>query len=63
MTTKKAKVGLCWCGGSFDPRRAMHLSDLEPLIRVPEVSFFQLQRGAALKACTKRHTTMSEKPE
>jgi hypothetical protein len=49
MTTKKAKVGLCWCGGSFDPRRAMHLSDLEPLIRVPEVSFFQLQRGAALK--------------
>ena len=49
MTTKKLKVGLCWCGGSFDPRRAMHLSDLEPLIRVPEVAFFQLQRGAALR--------------
>ena len=45
ITTKKANAGLCWCGGSFDPRRAMHLSDLEPLIRVPEVSFFQLQRG------------------
>jgi hypothetical protein len=49
MTTKKVKIGLCWCGGSFDPRRALHLSDLEPLIRVPEAAFFQLQRGAALQ--------------
>ena len=47
-TSQKVKVGLCWCGGSFDPRRAMHLFDLEPLVRVPEVCFFQLQRGAAL---------------
>jgi hypothetical protein len=47
--TQKMRVGLCWCGGPFDPRRAMHLADLEPLIRVPELAFFQLQRGAALK--------------
>jgi hypothetical protein len=49
MTTKKVKIGLCWCGGSYDPRRALHLSDLEPLTRVPELAFFQLQRGAALQ--------------
>jgi hypothetical protein len=42
-------VGLCWCGGSYDLRRAMHLSDLEPLSVLSEASFFQLQRGAALR--------------
>jgi hypothetical protein len=42
------RVGLCWCGGSYDSRRSIHLSDLEPLERLPEALFFQLQRGPAL---------------
>jgi hypothetical protein len=46
--TPKLKVGLCWCGGSYDPRRSIHLSELEPLGRLPEALFFQLQRGPAL---------------
>jgi hypothetical protein len=44
----KLKIGLCWSGGSYDPRRPIHLSDLEPLGRLPEALFFQLQRGPAL---------------
>jgi hypothetical protein len=44
----KLRIGLCWCGGSYDPRRSIHLSDLEPLGRLPEALFFQLQRGPAL---------------
>jgi hypothetical protein len=44
----KLRVGLCWCGGSYDPRRSIHLSELEPLGRLPEALFFQLQRGPAL---------------
>jgi hypothetical protein len=46
--TSKLRVGLCWCGGSYDPRRSIHLFDLEPLGRLPEALFFQLQRGPAL---------------
>lgn len=46
---KQLTVGLCWCGGSYDLRRSMHLSDLEPLSVLPELQFFQLQRGAALQ--------------
>jgi hypothetical protein len=46
--TPKLRVGLCWCGGSYDPRRSIHLSDLEPLGRLPKSLFFQLQRGPAL---------------
>jgi hypothetical protein len=46
--TPKLRVGLCWCGGSYDPRRSIHLSELEPLGRLPEALFFQLQRGPAL---------------
>ena len=42
-------IGLCWCGGSYDLRRSMHLSDLEPLSVLSETSFFQLQRGEALR--------------
>jgi hypothetical protein len=40
-------IGLCWCGGPYDPRRSMHLFDLEPLSVLSEASFFQLQRGIA----------------
>jgi hypothetical protein len=29
QTAKEKKVGLCWCGGPFDPRRSIQLSDLE----------------------------------
>jgi hypothetical protein len=43
----KLRIGLCWCGGTYDPRRSIHLSDLEPLGRLPETLFFQLQRGPA----------------
>jgi hypothetical protein len=46
--TPKLRVGLCWCGGSYDSRRSIHLSDLEPLGRLPEALIFQLQRGPAL---------------
>jgi hypothetical protein len=42
-------VGLCWCGGSYDPRRSMNLSSLEPLTLLSGVNFFQLQRGTALR--------------
>ncbi|MBV9130042.1 MAG: ADP-heptose--LPS heptosyltransferase [Verrucomicrobia bacterium] len=55
LQTEKSQltVGLCWCGGSYDLRRAMHLSDLEPLSELSRTSFFQLQRGAALKEISK----------
>jgi hypothetical protein len=46
--TAKLRIGLCWCGGSYDPRRSIHLSDLESHGRLPEALFFQLQRGPAL---------------
>jgi hypothetical protein len=46
--TPRLKIGLCWCGGSYDPRRSIHLADLEPLGRLSEGLFFQLQRGPAL---------------
>lgn len=46
---QRLNIGLCWCGGSYDLRRAMRLSDLEPLSELPEASFFQLQRGEALR--------------
>jgi hypothetical protein len=46
---QQLKVGLCWCGGSYDLRRAIRLSDLEPLRRWREANFFQLQRGKALR--------------
>jgi hypothetical protein len=49
QTAKEKKVGLCWCGGPFDPRRSIQLSDLESLKGVPHLCFFQLQRGPALK--------------
>jgi hypothetical protein len=45
--TPKLKVGLCWCGGPYDPRRSIHLSELEPLGRLSGALFFQLQRGSA----------------
>jgi glycosyl transferase family 9 (putative heptosyltransferase) len=44
---QQLNVGLCWCGGSYDLRRAIRLSDLEPLSGLREVNFFQLQRGKA----------------
>jgi hypothetical protein len=47
QTAKEKKAGLCWCGGSFDPRRSIPLSDLEPLKSLPTLRFFQLQRGPA----------------
>jgi hypothetical protein len=47
--TKEKRVGLCWCGGSFDPRRSIRLSDFEPLKGLPALRFFQLQRGPALR--------------
>jgi hypothetical protein len=46
---RATKVGLCWCGGSFDPRRSIPLSDLKSLKSVPDLRFFQLQRGPALR--------------
>jgi hypothetical protein len=46
---QKLNIGLCWCGGSYDIRRAIHLSELEPLNGLREVNFFQLQRGKALR--------------
>jgi hypothetical protein len=46
---KQLTVGLCWCGGSYDLRRSIHLAHLEPLSGSSELSFFQLQRGAALQ--------------
>ena len=45
--TPKLRIGLCWCGGSYDPRRSIQLSELEPLGRLPEALFYQLQRGPA----------------
>jgi Glycosyltransferase family 9 (heptosyltransferase) len=47
--TQQLNVGLCWCGGSYDLRRAMRLSDLEPLSELREANFFQVQRGKALR--------------
>lgn len=46
---KQLTVGLCWCGGSYDLRRAIHLAHLEPLSGSSKLTFFQLQRGAALQ--------------
>jgi hypothetical protein len=46
---EQLNVGLCWCGGSYDLRRAMHLSELEPLSGLRGANFFQLQRGKALR--------------
>jgi hypothetical protein len=53
QTAKETKVGLCWCGGSFDPRRSIPLLDLEPVKDVPNLRFFQLQRGSALEETNK----------
>jgi hypothetical protein len=44
---QQLNIGLCWCGGSYDLRRAVRLSDLEPLSELREANFFQLQRGEA----------------
>ena len=51
IKTRKGKLnlGLCWCGGSYDFRRSMRLSDLEPLSVLRKANIFQLQRGAALR--------------
>jgi hypothetical protein len=49
MDKPQLTFGLCWCGGPYDLRRSMHLSDLEPLSALPEASFYQLQRGTALR--------------
>jgi hypothetical protein len=53
QTAKGKKVGLCWCGGPFDPRRSIPLPDLEPVKDVPNLRFFQLQRGPALRETDK----------
>jgi len=50
---KIINIGLCWCGGTFDSRRSMNLSELEPLAVLPGVHFFQLQRGPALAEAAK----------
>jgi hypothetical protein len=50
---KQLTVGLCWCGGSYDLRRSIRLAHLEPLSGSSKLSFFQLQRGAALQEIAK----------
>jgi Glycosyltransferase family 9 (heptosyltransferase) len=47
MGKQQFNIGLCWCGGSYDLRRSMCLSELEPLGELPGANFFQLQRGTA----------------
>ena len=39
----KPNIGLCWAGGSFDPRRALPLESLAPLAEVPNLNWFRLQ--------------------
>jgi hypothetical protein len=46
---QQLNIGLCWCGGSYDLRRAIRLSELEPLNRLREANFFQLQRGKSVR--------------
>jgi hypothetical protein len=41
------RVGLIWSAGDWDRMRSMRLSDLVPLMRVPGVTLFSLQRGTA----------------
>ncbi|MBV8173556.1 MAG: ADP-heptose--LPS heptosyltransferase [Verrucomicrobia bacterium] len=39
----KPNIGLCWAGGSFDPRRALPLESLSVLAKVPGLNWFHLQ--------------------
>lgn len=41
-------VGVVWCMGEWDPRRALPCELLAPLARVPGVTLHALQRGPAL---------------
>lgn len=41
------RVGLIWAAGNWDPGRSVHFATLEPLLRVPGVAAFSLQRGTA----------------
>ncbi len=38
-------AGLCWAGGTYDPRRAVPAAELAPLFNARGVNWFQLQRG------------------
>jgi Glycosyltransferase family 9 (heptosyltransferase) len=44
-SSEKLAVGLCWSGGTYDPRRALSPEDLLPLAEITDVTWVQLQRG------------------
>ena len=41
------QVGVCWQGGTYDPRRSIPLRELAPVFELQNVELFQLQRGPA----------------
>jgi hypothetical protein len=43
----RLRVGLLWAASEWDPSRSVRLSDLEPLLALPQASFFSLQQGDA----------------
>jgi ADP-heptose:LPS heptosyltransferase len=43
------RVGLIWSAGDWDRRRSIRLADLAPLMDVPGVTLFSLQRGTAAR--------------
>jgi hypothetical protein len=45
---RSLNVGLCWEGGSWDPRRAIPLAAIRPLGDLPHIAFRHLQRGPSL---------------
>jgi hypothetical protein len=44
---ERFRVGVIWAAGDWAPQRSMRLADLEPLMRLPQVSLYSLQRGSA----------------
>ncbi len=50
-TTKRVRVGLTWAGAPAhrrDRQRSLDLEQLAPLLEIPDVAFFSLQKGTAL---------------
>ncbi|MFN0074375.1 MAG: tetratricopeptide repeat protein, partial [Chloroflexota bacterium] len=52
----KPRIGLVWSGNPDHPKnsqRSLTLTDLAPLLQVPEIEFFSLQKGPASRDATK----------
>jgi hypothetical protein len=46
--SNKPKIGLLWASSKWDPARSIPIEELEPVLRLPGLSFCSLQRGPEL---------------